>query len=666
MEKGKPISFIFATGPRGEFGFQGKLPWKSIPEELKSFKKITMDVVYPTSQEDDMPPLLMNAVIMGRKTWESLPTSSRPLPGRFNIVLSSQEALPCGSTQEPFCVVSSIEHAIAAANENQQVQSIFVIGGVDLFRNIVKKFPMLCKEMIHTMIYGDFEADVFLHYENMVEFFSLFSEISHCSDDDGKLIFTTRRWMNPNFMDTLTAKIFKVISDAKTSKLHEGEEDIERTLLGALRPNAMLYRGTENVRMICDLEASADSSHTCCQQGIEAGCPPLPQETTSLPPLFSSSAIDDQINLDNEQRAKRLRSIGEVLPQTRDEYSRYVSHRQQTIMLEGVQTPRTSGDEFYVHWEIKPSGSLLSPAAFSNWKSLEDKINQICSTAEQQYLSIVRKIIYAGSMRIDRTRVGTSASFGERMVFSLRDATFPLLTTKRVPFQCVAKELLWFISGCTDSKVLSRSGVQIWNANGSRTFLDSLGFHDREVGDLGPIYGHQWRHFGAKYVDCRTDYTGQGFDQLADCIRKIKETPTDRRIVMSAWNPADLHMMVLPPCHMFCQFFVANGELSCLMYQRSGDMGLGVPFNIASYALLTIMVAHVCDLLPGDFHHIIGDAHVYSNHEGPLTEQLTRDVRPFPKLYIKRKITDIDQFKIEDFELEGYNPHPPISMEMAL
>jgi thymidylate synthase len=190
----------------------------------------------------------------------------------------------------------------------------------------------------------------------------------------------------------------------------------------------------------------------------------------------------------------------------------------------------------------------------------------------------------------------------------------------------------------------------------------------REVGDLGPVYGFQWRHFGAKYVDMHTDYTGQGFDQLADCIHKIIHTPEDRRIVMSAWNPADLELMALPPCHMFCQFFVdtEQNEVSCQMYQRSADMGLGVPFNIASYALLTHLIAHVTGRKAGDFVHTIGDAHIYLNHVDALQEQLQREPRAFPKLHIHSDKKAIDEIEYSDLELIGYNPHKAISMKMAV
>lgn len=287
---------------------------------------------------------------------------------------------------------------------------------------------------------------------------------------------------------------------------------------------------------------------------------------------------------------------------------------------------------------------------------------------EMQYLDMCREIIENGVQRGDRTGTGTLSKFGTQMRFSLRDGTLPLLTTKRVFWRGVAEELLWFVKGSTNSNELAEKNIHIWDGNGSREFLDSRGLGNREEGDLGPVYGFQWRHFGAKYVDMNTDYSGQGFDQLADCIDKIKNNPEDRRIIMSAWNPVDLDKMALPPCHMFCQFYVdtKRNELSCQMYQRSADMGLGVPFNIASYALLTCMMAQVTGRKPGDFVHTIGDAHVYLNHVDALKEQLERAPREFPKLKINPDRKHIDDFVYEDFEVIGYDPYKTIKMKMAV
>eukprot|EP00057_Strongylocentrotus_purpuratus_P027400 XP_011681874.1 PREDICTED: thymidylate synthase [Strongylocentrotus purpuratus] len=242
----------------------------------------------------------------------------------------------------------------------------------------------------------------------------------------------------------------------------------------------------------------------------------------------------------------------------------------------------------------------------------------------------------------------------------------PSPNNKRVFWRGVAEELLWFVKGCTNATELRDKNIHIWDANGSKDFLEKRGLGHHKEGDLGPVYGFQWRHFGAEYKDRFTDYTGQGVDQHTNVIKTIKNNSDDRRIITSAWNPPDLPKMALPPCHAFVQFYVCNGELSCQLYQRSGDMGLGVPFNIASYSLLTYMIAHVTGLKPGDFVHTLGDAHVYLNHIEPLKDQLKRVPRQFPKLNIKRKVTNIDDFKFEDFEIEGYKPYPKITMQMAV
>lgn len=292
---------------------------------------------------------------------------------------------------------------------------------------------------------------------------------------------------------------------------------------------------------------------------------------------------------------------------------------------------------------------------------------------EDQYLNLCQRIIEEGEFRPDRTGTGTYSLFAPpQLRFNLANGQFPLLTTKKVFTRGIILELLWFIAGCTDGNKLSEQGVKIWEGNGSREYLDKLGLTDRREGDLGPVYGFQWRHFGAKYKTCDDNYTGQGVDQLQDVIFKLKNNPYDRRIIMSAWNPPDFPQMALPPCHVFSQFYVnfpkdgGKPRLSCLLYQRSCDMGLGVPFNIASYALLTIMIAHIVDMEPGEFIHTLGDAHVYRDHIDALKEQISREPRSFPTLKITRKVDSIDDFKLEDFEISDYNPHPRIQMKMSV
>lgn len=285
---------------------------------------------------------------------------------------------------------------------------------------------------------------------------------------------------------------------------------------------------------------------------------------------------------------------------------------------------------------------------------------------EYQYLDLVREILTTGYHRGDRTGTGTLSIFGRTMRFSLRDGTIPLLTTKRTFWRGVATELLWFISGSTNAGDLSDQGVRIWEGNSSREYLDRAGLESREVGDLGPIYGFQWRHFGAAYGTMHDNYIGRGVDQLARLIEMIKTDPTSRRLILSAWDPASIDEMALPPCHVMAQFWVNEGELSCQMYQRSADMGLGVPFNIASYALLTMLIAKCCGLRCGDLIHVMGDCHVYINHKDALWEQLERRPTTFPTLKINTDNVDIDGFELDDFELIGYRPHGPIKMDMAV
>ncbi|XP_055603546.1 thymidylate synthase [Uranotaenia lowii] len=318
---------------------------------------------------------------------------------------------------------------------------------------------------------------------------------------------------------------------------------------------------------------------------------------------------------------------------------------------------------------------MESSRSISNFNGFHPNGSMNCNVAtepdyrndeELQYLDLIRRITATGNKRLDRTGVGTLSTFGTQMRYNLRNNTIPLLTTKRVFFRGVAEELLWFIRGSTNAKDLQDKNIHIWDGNSTREFLDSAGFTDREEGDLGPVYGFQWRHFGAQYKTCHDNYAGQGVDQLAEVINRIKNNPTDRRIIMSAWNPMDIPQMALPPCHCLAQFFVADGELSCQLYQRSADMGLGVPFNIASYALLTHMIAHVTGLKAGDFVHTTGDTHVYLNHVEPLKEQLERTPRRFPTLHFKRTVNSIDDFRFEDFEVRDYDPYPSIKMQMAV
>lgn len=263
----------------------------------------------------------------------------------------------------------------------------------------------------------------------------------------------------------------------------------------------------------------------------------------------------------------------------------------------------------------------------------------------KQYLNLLQHILDNGAEKGDRTGTGTISVFGNQMRFNLQEG-FPCLTTKKLHLKSIIYELLWFLKGDTNAKWLQERGVRIWNE-----WAD-------ENGDLGHIYGYQWRSW--------PDYNGGHIDQISEVIDQIKNNPNSRRLIVSAWNVADINNMNLPPCHVLFQFYVANGKLSCQLYQRSADTFLGMPFNIASYALLTMMVAQVCSLEPGDFVYTTGDTHLYLNHIEQAKLQLTREPRPLPKMKINPEVKNIFDFKYEDFELVGYDPHPHIKATVSI
>lgn len=300
----------------------------------------------------------------------------------------------------------------------------------------------------------------------------------------------------------------------------------------------------------------------------------------------------------------------------------------------------------------------------------------------KQYLDLMRHIRDSGVRKEDRTGTGTLSIFGHQMRFDLRQG-FPLVTTKKVHLKSIIHELLWFIQGDTNIRYLAKNGVNIWNDWPFQSWLRETGQDEKypmytpqwreqmklfverviaddkfakEYGELGPVYGHQWRNF-------------EGVDQLAQIVEDIKTNPDSRRLIVSAWNPKDIPVMAksgLPPCHTLFQFYVTEGRLSCQLYQRSADVLLGVPFNIASYALLTLMIAQVAGLQPGDFVHTFGDAHLYSNHMEQVEEQLSREPRPLPVMAINPSVTDLFSFQYDDFELKDYDPYPPISAPVAV
>lgn len=297
---------------------------------------------------------------------------------------------------------------------------------------------------------------------------------------------------------------------------------------------------------------------------------------------------------------------------------------------------------------------------------------------ERRYLDHLRNLMSTGDERTDRTGVGTLSTFGTQLRFDLRNHTAPLLTTKRIPWKSCIRELLWFLRGQTDAKILNSQGVKIWNGNSSRDFLDKRGLSHLPEGDIGAGYGFQFRHFGGTYKDCHTSYPPEtGFDQVSYVLDLLRDDPTSRRMIISAWNPGSLSDMALPPCHMSCQFYVRAGRyLSCHMYQRSCDEFLGRPWNIFSYSVLTILLARWTGFDPETLVLSSGDCHIYKTHLDAVETQLSREPYDPPKIYLSDRVKPrqpgqslddlLDQLTIDDFIIEGYRHHDAISAEMAV
>jgi thymidylate synthase len=288
---------------------------------------------------------------------------------------------------------------------------------------------------------------------------------------------------------------------------------------------------------------------------------------------------------------------------------------------------------------------------------------------EHQYLDLMREILSDGSLRMTRGGAGTMSLFGKKMEYSLKDDYLPLFTTKKVFFRGIVEELLWMLRGCTNVRELHDKNVHIWDGHSSREFLDERGLDRLPEFDIGAGYGFQMRHFGATYVDCTTDYKNKGVDQIKDLINGLKNDPYGRRHIVNNWNVSDLNNMTLPPCHVMFQMYVDENGLSCQMYQRSVDVFLGCVFNVTFYSILTKLIAKCVGLKPHKFIHVMGDAHIYTEHIDACKEQLERNPYPFPKLFIDKDINcleDIEKLEFKDFRLEGYDHHPSIKAKMVV
>jgi dihydrofolate reductase/thymidylate synthase len=530
---------IAAASADGGIGHKGALPWPPLDGELAYFCAVTTGTMVPGAR---------NAVIMGRKTWESLPASSRPLRQRLNIVVTLTPAsvhIPeCpvpGRSPPQVLVVTSLPEALTAADD-AGVERAFVIGGARLYEE-----AMLLPGV--------------------------------------RLLLTRVHWHGPCDV---------VVPGFSDAAIGVHWEQLSRHVKAA-ETSATPSHGPSYTVMYLRRKRGVSATGTAA--GTAAGTPPTDEDWCRL------------------------------------------------------ATSRLEVD-------------LMAPAVHAQHP-------------ESQYLQLVGAVLDRGEPRADRTAVGTRALFASKLnllEFPLDGNQWPLLTTKRMAWKSIVEELLWFLHGCTDSKVLEARGVRIWSGNGSREFLDARGLVHNRDGDLGPVYGFQWRHFGAKYITADTDYTGHGVDQVAALVDGLRRDPAGRRHILSAWNPADLPKMALPPCHMLSQFWVGADGLHCMMIQRSGDLGLGVPFNVASYALLTRLVAAAVGVRAARLSIMIGDAHVYNNHVDALRTQLSRAPHPFPTLELHPPADAVSPdgtvpilaWRAEHIRMVGYTSHGPLPMPMAV
>jgi thymidylate synthase len=332
----------------------------------------------------------------------------------------------------------------------------------------------------------------------------------------------------------------------------------------------------------------------------------------------------------------------------------YIPYKYKYIIIDD-----NSIDVKYIYQELKYRGTLLKSSHGFHLYEMRSE--------ESMYLQLLNNVLSHGHEKSDRTNIGTLSIFTESLQFSLQNNKLPLLSTKKVFYKGVLEELLWFLSGSTDARVLSNKGVKIWDKNGSKENLHKHGFTDRDEGDLGPVYGFQWRNWGSKYSPFGEN-PSNGFDQIKELINNIRMEPNSRRHILSAWNVTDISKMILPPCHIMCQFYVTDDLLSCMVYQRSADLFLGVPFNIASYALLTCIIAKLTNLKPHKLIMNFGDVHIYKNHIDAVKTQLSRNVlHEFPTIHIHDiPDDDIDNITKDHFTLSDYEYQSTIKAEMAV
>eukprot|EP00918_Siedleckia_nematoides_P046733 GHVU01102448.1.p1 GENE.GHVU01102448.1~~GHVU01102448.1.p1 ORF type:complete len:633 (-),score=145.58 GHVU01102448.1:226-2124(-) len=630
------VVIIAATTPGGGIGESGKLPW-TITEDMKRFKKLTTG---------PLPAGKKNAVVMGRGTFESV--NSHPLPNRINVVLSTTKP-PAAAGELRF--LPSLEAALENLRADAEVQDIFIAGGKRVYEEAMRHADFVHLTRV-VMPEAEPPCDVVVPCLGKLCCIGadrLERRLSVGSSASGSGSPAAPQPQQPQQQQQQQQQHPSDSDRAGVGKDGDSGGSSSAAVGSPAQSPAKRFKakdGGARAAPRTQLEVDAETE-TAAFQFVSVS----KTFSTAPPPPPLGAAAAAPTGTPTEAR---------VAPITYD-----------YLLLER----RASGEE-----DKSRGGAAGAKAADGGVNELlRDRLltnlRDFAPHEELQYLNLIRSAFSKGNTFADRTGVGCISFFGAMMRFDLR-THFPLLTTKRVFFRGVVEELAWFLRGCTDNAALVRKDVHIWDANASRTFLDNRGLQHYRDGDLGPVYGFQWRHFGAEYKGCDHDYSGEGVDQLqeilghlnkhAEALRSDEIPKHNRRLVMSAWNPTDIPKMALPPCHLLAQFFIANGVLSCLMYQRSADIGLGVPFNIASYALLTVVLAKVTGLQPGEFIHATGDTHVYTNHVTALEGQAKRVPCPFPRLTILDSLKSVEDLSMEHLQLHDYFPQKAIKMEMAV
>ncbi|KAL8275212.1 hypothetical protein Esti_000884 [Eimeria stiedai] len=612
-----PISIVAALTPQRGIGLNNALPWPHISRDFRLFSFLTKFIKRGTGESDKQD--RRNAVVMGRKTWESLPPKAKPLKERINVIISSSNSKELEAVKSlGVLVASSLPAALRLLESTfpDGVENVFIIGGA-----LVQASALalgLVSFIYLTRIAVSFECDTFFPSFGKVQ------QTSSSSSGNGN-----------GSSGSCTA------GDTTPQPPASGAAEPQSAAAGAgaaeTAESGLRMRGDSGLwGMETDGFSTVFISRSKSHQGI--------------PFDFAVLQHNSLLQQEQQQQQQQVSSTTAALVSLFFFSSGggcplvAVAAAFLQVLLLLLLSPKVSAILPLEMFELSEKRKSEKEHFLRVLPLLASRDHQ-----EVQYLDLIADVISHGVDQPDRTGVGIRSVFGRTMRFSLKES-FPLLTTKRDSrlVRRVVEELLWFIRGDTNANNLSKLGVKassfrIWDLNATREFLDSRGLTEREQGDIG-----------------------QGIDQLKDVIQKLRTNPHDRRILMTAWNPSALHLMALPPCHLLCQFYVSDGFLSCLMFQRSCDVGLGVPFNIASYSLLTLMIARICGLQPGEFVHFLGNTHVYNSHIEALKLQIQREPRPFPIVQIKGDPKEIEDFTVDSFELIGYNPHPTIKMRMAV